>query len=40
LKSLDVQLSATDLRCMEEAFPKGIAAGDRYTEVGMRLVNG
>jgi aryl-alcohol dehydrogenase-like predicted oxidoreductase len=40
LKSLDVQLSAADLRRVEEAFPKGIAAGERYTEIGMRLVNG
>jgi aryl-alcohol dehydrogenase-like predicted oxidoreductase len=40
LKSLDVQLIAADLRDLEAAFPKGIAAGERYSEMAMQLING
>ena len=40
LKSLDVQLTPADLRQIEATFPKGIAAGQRYSEIGMGLVNG
>ena len=37
--ALNVQLTAEDLRRLEEAFPRGAAAGTRYTEGGMKLVN-
>ncbi len=39
LGALDVQLSAEDLRRIEEAFPQGAAAGTRYPEHAMHLVN-
>src|SRR5713101_1355865 len=39
LKSLAVQLSPADLRRIEETFPKGIAAGQRYSEQMMQLIN-
>jgi aryl-alcohol dehydrogenase-like predicted oxidoreductase len=39
LKSLEVQLSAADLRRIEETFPKGVAAGQRYSEQMMQLIN-
>jgi len=34
-----VKLTAADLRCIEEVAPKGVAAGHRYNEVMMKLVN-
>ncbi len=34
-----VQLSAADLDRLEQAFPKGVAAGERYNEAGLRTVN-
>ena len=37
--ALDVSLSAADLSSIDEAAPKGAAAGDRYTTEGMRAVN-
>ncbi len=37
--ALDVQLSAADLRRIDEIAPKGVAAGTRYTEAGMATVN-
>jgi len=37
--ALDVALSADDLRRIDQASPKGAAAGDRYPERGMRSVN-
>jgi aryl-alcohol dehydrogenase-like predicted oxidoreductase len=36
----DVKLSAEDLRRIEEIFPTGAAAGGRYPEHMMNLVNG
>ena len=39
LKSLDVKLGPADLRRIEETFPKGIAAGQRYSEQMMQLIN-
>jgi len=39
LKSLDVNLGPADLRRIEETFPKGIAAGQRYSEQMMQLIN-
>jgi aryl-alcohol dehydrogenase-like predicted oxidoreductase len=38
LRALDVELSADDLARIEEAFPKGVAAGERYPD--MSTVNG
>jgi aryl-alcohol dehydrogenase-like predicted oxidoreductase len=37
--ALDVSLTPEDLRRIEEAFPSGAAAGDRYPEHMMQLVN-
>jgi aryl-alcohol dehydrogenase-like predicted oxidoreductase len=37
--TLDVQLTPEDLRRLEEAFPHGAAAGTRYSEQAMHLVN-
>ena len=37
--ALEVSLSAADLSSIDEAAPKGVAAGDRYTTEGMRAVN-
>lgn len=37
--SLNVNLSASDLQRLEEVFPKGVAAGTRYPEQMMPLVN-
>ncbi|HEX6964340.1 MAG TPA: aldo/keto reductase [Gemmatimonadaceae bacterium] len=38
--ALDVELSASDLRRLDEVAPIGVAAGTRYPEAGMRVVNG
>jgi aryl-alcohol dehydrogenase-like predicted oxidoreductase len=38
--ALDVELSSSDLEEIEEVAPKGVAAGERYPEGGMRTVNG
>ena len=40
LNSLDVRLSAEDLRRIDEVAPKGAAAGDRYPSNMMHTVNG
>ena len=37
--AVDVQLSADDLRRIDEIAPKGVAAGTRYPEAGMATVN-
>src|SRR5260370_7090627 len=37
--ALDVQLSADDLRRIDEIAPKGVAAGARYPEAAMKAVN-
>jgi aryl-alcohol dehydrogenase-like predicted oxidoreductase len=34
----DVELSDDDLRALDELFPPGVAAGERYAEAGMRSV--
>lgn len=39
LKALDVELKPEDLRRINEIAPQGAAAGPRYTEAGMALVN-
>jgi aryl-alcohol dehydrogenase-like predicted oxidoreductase len=38
--ALDVELTPPDLEEIEEVAPKGVAAGERYQEAGMRTVNG
>jgi aryl-alcohol dehydrogenase-like predicted oxidoreductase len=38
--ALNVELSPSDLKQIEEVAPKGVAAGDRYHEAGMRTING
>ena len=38
--ALEVELTPADLEELEEVAPKGVAAGDRYNEAGMRNVNG
>jgi aryl-alcohol dehydrogenase-like predicted oxidoreductase len=37
--ALNVQLTAEDLRLIDEAAPKGVTAGNRYPETMMRFVN-
>ncbi|MDB6153419.1 MAG: aldo/keto reductase family oxidoreductase [Chthoniobacteraceae bacterium] len=39
LRALEVQLTAEDLRRIEEIAPRGVAAGGRYTGAMMQLVN-
>jgi aryl-alcohol dehydrogenase-like predicted oxidoreductase len=39
LAAVDVQLSAADLARLGAAFPKNVAAGERYPERGMKNVN-
>jgi aryl-alcohol dehydrogenase-like predicted oxidoreductase len=38
--ALDVELIPADLEAIEEVAPRGVAAGDRYHEAGMRTING
>jgi aryl-alcohol dehydrogenase-like predicted oxidoreductase len=38
--ALDVELTTSDLEEIEEVAPKGVAAGERYHEAGMRTING
>jgi len=40
IRSLDVELSPADLEQIEEVAPRGVAAGDRYHEAGMKTING
>jgi aryl-alcohol dehydrogenase-like predicted oxidoreductase len=40
LAALEITLTAQDLAHLNQVAPKGVAAGDRYTEGGMRVVNG
>jgi aryl-alcohol dehydrogenase-like predicted oxidoreductase len=40
LAALEITLTAQDLARLAEAAPKGVAAGDRYPEGGMKAVNG
>jgi len=39
LAALEITLSAEDLAWLNEVAPKGVAAGERYSEGGMRVVN-
>ena len=38
--ALDLTLTLDDLEQLNEAAPQGAAAGDRYVEAGMKVVNG
>jgi aryl-alcohol dehydrogenase-like predicted oxidoreductase len=38
--ALDVELTGSDLEEIEEVAPKGVAAGDRYHQAGMRTIDG
>ena len=40
IRSLDIELTPADLEQIEEVAPKGVAAGDRYHEAGMKAING
>ena len=40
IRSLDIELTPADLEQIEEVAPKGVAAGDRYHEAGMKTING
>ena len=40
LAALDLSLTASDLAQLNEAAPQGAAAGDRYAEAAMKVVNG
>jgi len=39
LAALEIHLSAEELKRIDEVAPKGVAAGDRYPEGGMKVVN-
>ena len=39
VKALEVELTPADLKQIEEAFPRGAFAGDRYNEQMMQLIN-
>jgi aryl-alcohol dehydrogenase-like predicted oxidoreductase len=36
----DVELTAEDMAAIDKVSPKGVAAGNRYDDMGMRRVNG
>jgi aryl-alcohol dehydrogenase-like predicted oxidoreductase len=40
IAALNIELSPDDLRRLDEIFPTGAAAGDRYPEHMMKIVNG
>lgn len=40
VRALELELTPFELEQIEEVAPKGIAAGDRYHEAGMRTING
>ena len=40
LKAIDVELTPADLEEIDEVAPKGVAAGERYHEAGMKTING
>ena len=40
LAAVDVRLSEAELARLDAAFPRNVAAGDRYPEGGMRNING
>jgi aryl-alcohol dehydrogenase-like predicted oxidoreductase len=40
IRALEIELTPSDLEELDEVAPKGVAAGDRYNEAGMRAING
>ena len=40
VRALEVELTPVDLEELDEIAPKGVAAGERYQEAGMKTVNG
>ena len=40
VRALEVELTAADLEEIDDVAPKGVAAGERYNEGGMRTING
>ena len=40
VRALVVELTPADLEELDEIAPKGVAAGERYQEAGMKAVNG
>jgi aryl-alcohol dehydrogenase-like predicted oxidoreductase len=40
IQALEIELTPSDLEELDEVAPKGVAAGDRYNEAGMRTING
>jgi aryl-alcohol dehydrogenase-like predicted oxidoreductase len=40
MRALEIDLNPSDLERIEDVAPKGVAAGDRYHEAGMRTING
>jgi aryl-alcohol dehydrogenase-like predicted oxidoreductase len=40
VRALEVELTPRDLEAIEEIAPRGVAAGERYHEAGMRTLNG
>ena len=40
VRALEIELTSSDLEELDEVAPKGVAAGDRYNEAGMRTING
>jgi aryl-alcohol dehydrogenase-like predicted oxidoreductase len=40
IRALELELTPADLEGLAEVAPKGVAAGERYNEAGMRTING
>jgi aryl-alcohol dehydrogenase-like predicted oxidoreductase len=40
VRALEIELTPSDLEELDEVAPKGVAAGERYNEAGMRTING
>ena len=40
IRALEVELTRSDLEQLDEVAPKGVAAGERYNEAGMKTING
>ena len=40
VRALEIDLTPSDLEEVDEVAPKGVAAGERYNEAGMRTING
>jgi aryl-alcohol dehydrogenase-like predicted oxidoreductase len=39
LAAVDIELTSEDLDRIEEVSPKGVAAGEHYSEAGMQTIN-